>query len=76
MRFRLQYCLIQTPIAIGAQLELDYFLYFFIKNLSTKDIEKLTTAPIDANITVFKTSPECKFGTTLKNVPPAVHINV
>ena len=58
------------------QLELNYFLCFLIKNLSTIDIPKLTIAPIVANKTVFKTSSECKFGTTLKNVPPAVLINV
>ena len=58
------------------QLELNYFLCFLIKNLSTIDIPKLTIAPIVANKTVFKTSSECKFGNTLKNVPPAVPINV
>ena len=47
-----------------------------MKNLSIIDIPKLTIAPIVANITVFRTSSECKFGTTLKNVPPAVPINV
>lgn len=72
----LSFCLTQTPITIGAQLELNYFLCFFMKNLSAKDIEKLTIAPTDANITVFKTSAECKFGTILKNVPPAVPISV
>ncbi|WP_222609782.1 hypothetical protein, partial [Flavobacterium psychrophilum] len=41
-----------------------------------KDIEKLTTAPSVARIIVFKTSSECKFGKTLKNVPPAVPITV
>ncbi|MET3049855.1 hypothetical protein [Flavobacterium psychrophilum] len=44
--------------------------------MSTKDIVKLTIAPTEANTTVFKTSSECKFGNTLKNVPPAVPINV
>lgn len=58
------------------QLELNYFLCFLIKNLSTIDIPKLTIAPIVANKTVFKTSSECKFGTILKKVPPAVPINV
>ena len=58
------------------QLELNYFLYFLIKNLRAIDIAKLTIAPIVANKTVFKTSSECKFGTTLKNVPPAVPIKV
>lgn len=58
------------------QLESNYFLCFLIKNLSTKDIVKLTKAPTDASTTVFKTSSECKFGNTLKNVPPAVPINV
>ena len=43
-----------------------------MKNLRIKDIEKLTTAPSVARIIVFKTSSECKFGKTLKNVPPAV----
>lgn len=57
------------------QLELNYFLCFLIKNLSIIDIPKLTIAPIVANKTVFKTSSECKFGTILKNVPPAVPIN-
>lgn len=47
-----------------------------MKNLSVIDIAKLTIAPIEANKTVFKISSECKFGTTLKNVPPAVPINV
>ncbi len=47
-----------------------------MRNLSAKDIEKLTTAPTEANITVFRTSSECKFGNTLKNVPPAVPITV
>jgi len=47
-----------------------------MRNLSAKDIEKLTIAPTDANITVFKTSSECKFGKTLKKVPPAVPIAV
>jgi len=58
------------------QLELDYFLCFLMKNLSIKDIVKLTNAPTEASTTVFKTSSECKFGNTLKNVPPAVPINV
>lgn len=58
------------------QLELNYFLCFLIKNLSAIDNAKLTIAPIEANKTVFKISSECKFGTTLKNVPPAVPINV
>ena len=47
-----------------------------MKNLRIKDIEKLTTAPSVARIIVFKTSSECKFGKTLKNVPPAVPITV
>ena len=47
-----------------------------MKNLRIKDIEKLTTAPSVARIIVFKTSSECKFGKTLKNVPPAVPTNV
>ena len=54
----------------------NYFLYFLIKNLSTIEIPKLTIAPIAAKKTVLKTSSESKFGTTLKNVPPAVPINV
>lgn len=58
------------------QLELDYFLCFLMKNLRIKDIVKLTNAPTEASTTVFKTSSECKFGNTLKNVPPAVPINV
>ena len=58
------------------QLKLNYFLCFLIKNLSSIDIVKLTSAPIVANKTVLKTSSECKFGTTLKNVPPAVPIKV
>jgi hypothetical protein len=33
-------------------------------------------APIAANKTVFKTSSEYKYGTTLKKVPPAVPIKV
>ncbi|SDI00867.1 hypothetical protein SAMN04488062_1205 [Flavobacterium omnivorum] len=73
-----------NPIGMGIlmsnprsqQLELDYFLCFLMKNLSTKDIVKLTNAPTDASTTVFITSSECKFGNTLKNVPPAVPINV
>ena len=73
-----------NPIGMGIlmsnsrspQLELDYFLCFLMKNLSTKDIVKLTNAPTEASTTVFKTSSECKFGNTLKNVPPAVPINV
>ena len=67
-----QYYLIQR----SPQLELDYFLCLLMKNLSTKDIVKLTNAPTDASTTVFITSSECKFGNTLKNVPPAVPINV
>ena len=58
------------------QLELNYFLCFLIKNLSTKDNTKLTIAPTVAKITVFKISAECKLGKTLKNVPPAVPIKV
>ena len=58
------------------QLELDYFLCFLMKNLRIKDIVKLTNAPTEASTTVFKTSSECKLGNTLKNVPPAVPINV
>jgi hypothetical protein len=58
------------------QLELNYFLCFLIKNLSTKDIKKLTIAPSVARIIVFSTSSECRFGKTLKNVPPAVPITV
>ena len=58
-----QYYLIQR----SPQLELDYFLCLLMKNLSTKDIVKLTNAPTDANNTVRKTSSECKFGNTQKN---------
>ena len=47
-----------------------------MKNLSAKDIEKLTIAPSVARIIVFKTSSECKFGKKLKKVPPAVPITV
>jgi hypothetical protein len=47
-----------------------------MKNLSDKDMIKLTIAPSVANITVFKISSECKFGRTLKNVPQAVPITV
>ena len=72
LRFGLQYRLIQR----SPQLELDYFLCFFIKILSTKDIKKLTIAPSVARIIVFSTSSECRFGKTLKNVPPAVPITV
>ena len=72
----LSFCLTQTPITIGAQLELNYFLCFFIKNLNIKDIEKLTIAPMVANTIVFRTSSEFKFGKTLKNVPPAVPTKV
>ena len=67
---------ILTSNSRSPQLELNYFLCFFIKNLSAIDSAKLTMAPIAANKTVFKTSSECKFGKTLKNVPPAVPINV
>ena len=72
MRFELSFCLIQR----SPQLELDYFLCFRIKILSTKDIVKLTIAPRVARIIVLSTSSECKFGKTLKNVPPAVPITV
>ena len=72
LRFGLHYCLIQR----SPQLELDYFLCFLIKILSSKDIKKLTIAPMDARIIVFRISSECKFGKTLKNVPPAVPTNV
>ena len=72
MRFGLQYCLIQR----SPQLELDYFLCFLMKILSIKDIKKLTIAPSVARIIVFNTSSECKFGKTLKKVPPAVPITV
>jgi len=44
--------------------------------LSNKDITKLTIAPTVAKIIVFKTSSECKFGNTLKKVPPTVPIRV
>ncbi len=47
-----------------------------MRYLSSIDIRKLTIAPRAANIIVFKTSSECKFGKTLKNVPPAVPIRV
>lgn len=47
-----------------------------MKILSTKDIVKLTIAPRVARIIVLRTSSECKFGKTLKNVPPAVPITV
>ena len=67
-----QYYLIQR----SPQLELDYFLCLLMKNLSTKDIVKLTNAPTVANNTVRKTSSECKFGNTLKNVQSAVPKNV
>ncbi|AIJ37760.1 hypothetical protein FPSM_01265 [Flavobacterium psychrophilum] len=82
INFRYKKCPIQSERAFlsltqrSPQLELNYFLCFLIKNLSTKDIVKLTIAPTEANTTVFKTSSECKFGNTLKNVPPAVPINV
>ena len=69
---RLSFCLIQR----SPQLELDYFLCFLMRYLSVIDIIKLTIAPREANITVFKTSSECKFGNTLKKVPPAVPIRV
>jgi hypothetical protein len=58
------------------QLKSNYFLYFLTKNLSTIDKAKLTMAPMEANKTVLKISSECKFGSTLKNVPPAVANNV
>jgi hypothetical protein len=67
---------ILTSNSRSPQLELDYFLCFLIKNLRTKDIVKLTTAPTDANNIVFIKSSECRFGKTLKNVPPAVPITV
>lgn len=67
---------ILTSNSRSPQLELDYFLCFLMKNLRIKDIVKLTNAPTEASTTVFKTSSECKFGNTLKNVPPAVPINV
>ena len=54
LRFGLQYCLIQR----SPQLELDYFLCFLIKILSSKDIKKLTIAPMDARIIVFRISSE------------------
>ena len=47
-----------------------------MRYLSVIDIIKLTIAPRVANMTVFKTSSECKFGKILKNVPPAVPITV
>ncbi len=47
-----------------------------MRYLSSIDITKLTIAPRAANIIVFKTSSECKFGKTLKKVPPAVPIRV
>ena len=47
-----------------------------MKNLSSKDIKKLTIAPSEARIIVFKISSECKFGKMLKNVPPAVPTKV
>jgi hypothetical protein len=47
-----------------------------MRYLSVMDVMKLTIAPREANITVLKTSSECKFGNTLKNVPPAVPIKV
>ncbi|SNB05683.1 hypothetical protein FPC831_360006 [Flavobacterium psychrophilum] len=47
-----------------------------MKNLSSKDIKKLTIAPSVARIIVFRISSECKFGKILKNVPQAVPINV
>jgi len=47
-----------------------------MKILSTKDIKKLTIAPSVARIIVLSTSSECKFGKTLKKVPPAVPITV
>ena len=50
----------------------NYFLYFAIRILNTKDNVKLTTAPITARSTVFKTSSEFKLGRILKNVPLAV----
>lgn len=53
-----------------------YFLCFLLKYLSTTEIEKLTTAPIVANATVFNISSEFKLGTILKNVPPAVPTKV
>jgi hypothetical protein len=56
--------------------ESNYFLCFFRRCLSAIDTIKLATAPIEANTTVLKTSSECKFGNTLKKVPPAVPIRV
>ena len=47
-----------------------------MKNLSSKDIKKLTIAPREARIIVFKISSEFRFGKTLKNVPPAVPTTV
>ena len=72
MRFGLSFCLIQR----SPQLELDYFLCFLMRYLSSIDITKLTIAPRAANIIVFKTSSECRFGKILKNVPPTVPIRV
>ncbi len=44
--------------------------------LSSNEIVKLTTAPTVAKRTVLAISSEERLGTILKNVPPAVPINV
>jgi len=51
-------------------------LYLLRRILRVIDTIKLTIAPIEAKATVLKISSECKFGNTLKKVPPAVPIRV
>ena len=53
-----------------------YFLCFLFRLLSSNEIVKLTIAPTVAKTTVFAISSEERLGTILKNVPPAVPINV
>ena len=65
-----------NPDSYGSQLELNYFLCFFVMHLSSSDIVKLTMAPTVAKIIVFTTSSDKILGTILKNVPPAVPTKV
>ncbi|WP_395061337.1 hypothetical protein [Flavobacterium sp.] len=62
----------EKGILTNTQMKLDYFLYFLLRYLNSKDNRKLTTAPKAANTIVFKISSERKLGKTLKKVPPAV----
>ena len=61
------------PVKVTNQNRTIYFLGF-INLFKSKEIVKLTIAPIIAKTIVFKTSSELILGTILKTVPAAVPV--